>query len=128
MRSRYVYALVMFQPNKLTGEFINVGAIVGSDEKEDWCARRVENLGHAARLDERGSLDGFKPWFDSEIAGTEWSEKRLRHRAGSTGNAMSIFSITGPIPMLTSSAEAGIARIFETQIIEPAPKSEGKRE
>ena len=41
MPRRYVFSLVRCVPNPRTGEFVNVGAIAGDPESEDWSVRQV---------------------------------------------------------------------------------------
>ncbi len=40
---RYVYSLVRFVPDPARGEFVNVGAIAGSEDGAEWQIRQVEN-------------------------------------------------------------------------------------
>ena len=50
---RYVYSLVRFVPDPARSEFVNLGAIVGSEEYSEWESRQVENPKRARDIDER---------------------------------------------------------------------------
>jgi hypothetical protein len=47
---RYQYSVVRCVPEPRTGEFINVGAIVGSAEERDWDARAIQSFRRANKL------------------------------------------------------------------------------
>ncbi len=40
---RYEYSILRFVPDPVRGEFVNVAAIVRSDDSEEWRLRVVEN-------------------------------------------------------------------------------------
>ena len=54
---RHVYSMVRFVPDSARGEFINVGANVGSEESSEWQVWQIENPKRARFIDERGT-----PW------------------------------------------------------------------
>ena len=47
MKNKYIYSVLRFVPNPASGEFVNIGAIVGSDENGEWELRTVENAKRA---------------------------------------------------------------------------------
>lgn len=61
---RFVYSVVRFVPDPARGEFVNVGAIVGSEESSEWQLRQVENPARARLLDDRRSLDAVWSFLD----------------------------------------------------------------
>lgn len=55
---RYVYSLIRFVPDVVLGEFILLGAVVGSDESMEWRVRRVANARRARYIDVHHTLSG----------------------------------------------------------------------
>ncbi len=49
----YWMSVVRFVPDPARGEFVNVGAIAGSDETEEWEVRAVANWRRAKLVDDR---------------------------------------------------------------------------
>lgn len=52
---RFIYSIIQFVPDAVRGEFVNVGAIVGSDETFQWEIVQVANLKRARAIQERPS-------------------------------------------------------------------------
>jgi hypothetical protein len=50
---RHIYSVVRFVPDPARGEFVNVGAIVGSEESSEWGLRQIENPVRARAVDDR---------------------------------------------------------------------------
>lgn len=53
---RYVYSWIRFVPNPANGEFVNLGAIVGSDSPRDWKVRIFENRERGNFIDPKRML------------------------------------------------------------------------
>lgn len=129
---RYVYSVVRFVPDPARGEFVNVGAIVGSEEASEWQLRQVENPVRARAIDARKSLgavwsfldrigreiDDFEreqaTLFDARVELSEtWLERLYtQHR--------NVVQLTAPTPMVASSADEALERIFEQMVVDPA--------
>jgi hypothetical protein len=129
---RFVYSIVRFVPDPARGEFVNVGAIVGSEESSEWQYRQVENPARARALDERQTLDAVWSFLDRvgrqiddyERAGEtlfnpavelseEWIERLYRdHR--------NLVQLSPPSPMVASNADEAMDRIFEDLVVDPA--------
>src|SRR5215204_5890112 len=62
---RFVYSLIRFVPDPARGEFINVGAIVGSEESSEWQVRQIENPRRARFIDERRTLPVVWSFLDN---------------------------------------------------------------
>jgi hypothetical protein len=127
---RYVYSVIRFVPDPARGEFINVGAIVGSEESSEWQIRQVANPQRARRLDERGTLAAV--WSFIEGVGRqidaydeqallppdahlseEWlTELHVRHR--------NLVQLTPPAPIVASSADEALDQVFEHLVVDPA--------
>src|SRR5947207_10918342 len=52
----FQFSLIRFVPDPARGEFVNIGAIAGSDDAREWELRLVSNLTRAKALDDRGVL------------------------------------------------------------------------
>jgi hypothetical protein len=131
---RYVYALVRCVPDPRTGEFINIGAIVGDPESGDWSMRQVSNESRVRRLSGRPQLDAVHRFLTEvgikidesrallDDVGTEgilsesWLEKLyLDHR--------NVVQLSPPTPMAAESAEQALDLLFKGQIIDPQMQS-----
>jgi hypothetical protein len=75
--SRLALCPVRFVPDPKRGEFINVGAIVGSDQNSDWKVRRIENPKRARYMDEHHTLDAVWDFLDRIERNQELSESKL---------------------------------------------------
>jgi len=52
----FQFSLIRFVPDPARGEFVNIGAVAGSDEAHEWELRLVSNPSRAKALDDRGVL------------------------------------------------------------------------
>ncbi|MGH9264119.1 MAG: DUF3037 domain-containing protein [Acidimicrobiales bacterium] len=129
---RFVYSIVRFVPDPARGEFVNVGAIVGSEESSEWQYRQVENPTRARALDERQTLDAVwsfldrigrqiddferagETLFDPPVDLTEaWMERLyLDHR--------NLVQLSRPSPMVAANADEAMDRIFDDLVVDPA--------
>lgn len=131
---RFVYSLVRFVPDPARGEFVNVGAIVGSEESSEWQVRQVENPVRARTLDESNSLDAVWTFLDRvgssideyEAAvdqlfdpSVELSEVWLDRLHADHRN---LVQLSQPAPMVADSAEEALDRVFELAILDPAQR------
>lgn len=129
---RFVYSLVRFVPDPARGEFVNVGAIVGSEESSEWQVRQVENPVRARTLDQSSSLDTVWTFFDrvgSSIdeyedaidqlfdPSVELSEAWLERLHSDHRN---LVQLSQPTPMVAASADEALDRVFELAILDPA--------
>lgn len=128
---RFVYSIVRFVPDPARGEFVNVGAIVGSEESSEWQYRQVENPARARALDERQTLDAAWSFLDRvgrqiddfERAGETlfnppvelseaWMERMyLDHR--------NLVQLSRPSPMVAANADEAMDRIFDDLVVDP---------
>lgn len=129
---RFVYSVVRFVPDPARGEFVNVGAIVGSEESSEWQCRQVENPARARALDERQSLDAVWSFLDRvgrdiddfERAGetlfeppVELSEAWMERLHSDHRN---IVQLSRPAPMMAASADDAMERIFDELVVDRA--------
>ena len=128
---RFVYSLVRFVPDPARGEFVNVGAVAGSEESSEWAIRQIENpkraraLGSAELLDAVWSFIGrvggvldkhqesLDQIFNAAITPTEDWLWRLHkdHR--------NIVQISPPTPMAAKNVEEALEIVFDLLIVDP---------
>ena len=67
----YKFSLIRFVPDPARGEFVNIGAIAGDEESEDWDVRWISNYTRARALDSAGLLSAAKAFtakLDERVA------------------------------------------------------------
>jgi hypothetical protein len=131
---RYVYSVIRFVPNTARGEFVNIGAIVGSDEANDWIVRQVGNMGRARKLGDARVLDGalaFLNRIDDEVDAhndaveqmlalpTRVTEEWLIRMWGECNNTV---QFSQPAPIEAADAGAAMEVIFQNLILDPASR------
>ena len=130
---RYVYSVVRFVPDPARGEFINVGAIVGSDDSREWDLRQVGNTSRARQLDDRHALPGALRFLDDvghqvdlfwdlevepsdEPRESQISEAWL---ASLAGNMRNVVQLTPPIPLAADSVDDAMAFVVDEMLVDP---------
>ncbi len=127
---RYLYSLIRFVPEPATGEFVNIGAIAGSDAAREWAIRTVGNLARARRFEEgRGLLkqalvavELLGEMVDTAMGELEldgvprMSEAELLRISAEWRN---IIQISAPLPAIAASAEDALDMIFDDMVIDP---------
>jgi hypothetical protein len=127
------FSLIRFVPDPARGEFVNIGAVAGSDAAGEWELRLVSNLSRAKALDERGvlpqafayaaALEDHIAALDQlpETAGAEpISSEFLRRRAAEMQN---IVQFSPPAPVVADSAEGALELVFDQLVLDAARKS-----
>ena len=129
---KYWYSVVRFVPDPARGEFVNVAAIVGSEESSEWEVRQVENPVRARALDEHGVLDSVWTFIDRIGRDIDLYEESLttllepnvmpsaawlstlsdRHR--------NIVQLTQPVPLVAEDIQDALDIVFDEMIIDPA--------
>ncbi len=56
-RRLYTYSMIKFVPHTASGEYVNIGLLVGSDEAEDWVCARVSDTRRAEQFGDKELLD-----------------------------------------------------------------------
>lgn len=127
---RYLFSLVRFVPDPARGEFLNVGAVVGSEESSDWGVRQIENTARARAFGEHHALSAvwsfmdqvgehidqyeasFGSLFEPEKDLTEEWLQRL-HR-----DHRHVVQLSPPAPMVAETADEALDQIFELMILD----------
>ena len=121
-KRRYVYCIVRYSPNTVTGEFVNVGVVVGNDE-EGFKARSAPNLDRGRCIAPEGRLEN--PNYVSAVLGhaeslardSNVSEGLLERMATSDGNFMVCTPITRPAVTLAYNLDAALDETFEMFVL-----------
>ena len=127
---RYVYSLVRCVPDPRTGEFINVGAIVGDPDSGDWSMRQVSNESRVRKLAGPLQLNAVHR-FLTEI-GIKLDDARSLMENDGTGEALdeqwleslhhnhrNVVQLSAPTPMAAENAELALDILFAGQVIDP---------
>ena len=128
---RFVYSLVRFVPDPARGEFVNVGAVAGSEESSEWDIRRIGNPRRARALgspeilgavwsfiDQVGSVldkyeESLHELFDAEVSPSEDWLKGL-HR-----DHRNVVQLSPPTPMVAETVEEALDKVFALLIVDP---------
>lgn len=128
---RYVYSMLRFVPDPARGEFVNIGAIVGSDESTEWELRLVQNNRRARSIDDRGSLssvwarlNAISETIDKYTAAleertdppVEICEAWLKAMADEASN---LIQLSPPAPIKSDSLDAAMDIVFSELIVDP---------
>ena len=128
---RFVYSLVRFVPDPARGEFVNVGAVAGSEESSEWAIRQIENPRRARALGPPEALEAVWSFigrvdtvldrhqeslhqiFEADIVPSEdWLERLHKdHR--------NIVQISSPTPMVAETVEEALDKVFDLLVVDP---------
>lgn len=129
----FQFSLIRFVPDPARGEFVNIGAVAGSDVAKEWELRLVSNLSRAKALDERGVLSKafeFAASLEDRIAMLDeaastpdaevMSSSFLRRVSTDMQN---VVQVSTPAPVAADSAEAAMDLVFDQLVLDAARKS-----
>jgi hypothetical protein len=131
---RFVYSVVRFVPDPARAEFVNVGAIVGSEDSSEWQLRQIDNPVRARAIDDRRALDVVWSFLDRvgrDIDEYETATERLLFDGVELSEAWlerlfidhrNVVQLSQPTPMIASSADEALDRVFEQLVIDPAQR------
>ncbi|NQX28312.1 DUF3037 domain-containing protein [Microbacteriaceae bacterium VKM Ac-2854] len=128
----YSYWLLRYVPDTVRGEFVNIGVIVGDDDRADWAIRTVESFVRANRLGGDASLS--KSWLDrlvQRVAANQDTNAQLYPVALDTGISRSWLDrqrsrlnnsvqISPPTPVATADAASAADLLFSRLVNEAA--------
>ena len=121
-------------PDPARGEFVNIGAVAGSDDAAEWELRLVSNLSRAKALDERGvlskafefaasledSIATLEPGASSEESVETMSTALLARLATDMQN---VVQVSAPAPIAADGAAAALDLVFDQLVLDAARKS-----
>jgi len=126
--TRYLYSLIRCVPDPRTGEFVNVGAIAGDPESEDWSVRQVSSESRVRKLADALALGAVHEFLSrvgfeidrrqglagesSQILDEAWLNRlHYDHR--------NVVQLSPPAPILAEDAEQALDVLFGREIIDP---------
>lgn len=132
---RYIYALVRYVPDPFREEFVNVGAIVGSEQTGEWEIFQVSNLQRARALQERPKtilavsdfIDHYAsmldPWTSGLVDESDDPEPFIPtenwvhelHQANNT-----VVQLSTPLPVGAESLDDAIHAVTSRFLVDPA--------
>jgi hypothetical protein len=133
--TRYVYSLLRFVPNPASGEFVNLGAVVGCEATGDFNWRHVQNDQRAKGLaGDRLPVSTFYSFLDGLVddierkgspsslddendAGFTFAEDWLTSWFERSRNTV---QLSAPTPIVADSADGALDLLFEHMINDPA--------
>ncbi len=129
---RYIYSLIRFVPDPARGEFVNVGAIVGSEESSEWQVQQIENPKRARAIDANASLGAVWSFIDRVGADVDNFEAVTQSLFGPDveltedwlwrlhADHQNIVQLSAPVPMVAESADEALETVFELMVLDPA--------
>lgn len=129
----FQFSLIRFVPDVARGEFVNIGAIAGSEAAGEWELRLIGNLARAKALDDRGVLAKAFEWaagLEDHVAAvdqlpgadqTEPMSFTLLQRQSL--DMQNIVQVSPPAPVAAESAEQALDLIFEHLVLDVARRS-----
>jgi hypothetical protein len=131
--NRYVYSVVRFVPDPARGEFVNIAAVVGSDDTGEWDIQQVSNLRRAKAIDDHGTLPAVTSVIEEitgridvfleatevgegVLPGSEPTEAWLATLHDSFQN---IVQVTPPTPLICDSSEEAMTMVFDELLVDP---------
>jgi hypothetical protein len=129
---RFVYSIVRFVPDPAREEFVNIGAIVGSEDLGQWDVRQVENPRRARLLDERRSLPAaweFLDWVGRVIDEFEHAQERLfepqlqpteRWLRLLQAEHRNVVQLSTPRPLVAENLQEAVDLVFSELVVDPA--------
>ncbi|MCQ3806708.1 MAG: DUF3037 domain-containing protein [Acidimicrobiia bacterium] len=119
-------------PDPARGEFVNVGAIVGSEESSEWQVRQIENPKRARAIDENASLDAVWSFIDRVGIEIDNFEAATQSLLGPDveltedwlwrlhADHQNIVQLSAPVPMVAESADEALESVFDLMVLDPA--------
>jgi len=132
---RYVYSVVRFVPDPARGEFVNVGAVIGSDDTAEWDVRQVGSLKRAKAIDDGRCLSAVASVIE-DLTGTISDYTDALELAESTAHLdepsedwltslhdfyRHVVQVSLPASVICDSLEEAFALVFEEVVIGEAP-------
>jgi hypothetical protein len=132
--TRYFYSVVRCVPSPRTGEFLNIAAIAGSEESDEWSIRQIQNESRAKKLcsaDDLGVVHEFlaSAWETIDQHNPEAllveQPLTLEWLQGLHHDHRNVVQLSEPMPILGESVEGVLDTIFERLLIDPVRGQRG---
>lgn len=132
---RFIYSIVRFVPDPGRGEFINIGAIVGSEITGEWDVRQVDNLVRARHIDDKKAIAGAMDFLDCvgrqidehlavdddelDEMPADWEHPSETWLEQLSTGMRNIVQLSRPVPVTASSLDDAMAMVFDELIVDP---------
>lgn len=127
----YRYSMLRFVPDAARGEYVNIGAIAGSDDSEDWELRLIQNFSRAKAIDNDQRLGvalAFADIVQDHISalerlpdfGPEPMSTELLERW--SAEMQNVVQLSPPAPIVAKSAEAALDIVFSELVVDPTAR------
>lgn len=128
----FLHSLIRFVPDPVRAEFVNIGAIAGSDDASDWALRLIENPSRAHKLDDAVVYPAVLGVVDRLRRDIELFEREVEAPSLRGGSAVSeawlhalhaqhrnIIQFSTPAPLIADSADDALDRVFNRLVVDP---------
>jgi hypothetical protein len=135
---KHLYSLIRYVPDPIRGEFVNVGAIAGSDESSEWEVRQVENPARARQFDERGTLSAVWAFIDRLGRQVDAHEEAIERPRLNEEMLLSedwlrelhrgyrnIIQLSDPMPISAESTTLALDQVFQQLIVDNPARQRG---
>lgn len=124
--------MIRFVPDPARGEFVNVGAIVGSEDSSEWQVQQIRNPARARAIDEHATLEAVWSFIDrlgGDIDRFDRSMESLCEAEVELDEAwlqklhadhQNIVQLSPPTPMVADSVSDAIERVFDLMVLDPS--------
>lgn len=134
--TKYHYSIVRFVPSPVRGEFVNLGIIVGCDEKGEWLIDIASSRSRATKIDDQNVFpmvaadlqrlqSDIEGYADSEVlvpnrdVSLEWLSQMAR-------DSQNLLQFSTPRPILAESADSAMAQLWPLLVVEPTKTEHAK--
>lgn len=131
--SRFIYSVIRYVPDAASGEFVNIGAIVGSEEQGRWALKNARSLTLARHLGRAHSKDTLPQAiaFVQQLASDVDSSNEQIEEGSSSENVLTeawlmqrherlqnIVQLSRPTPIIAEDAEEALSLVFDEFIVD----------
>jgi hypothetical protein len=120
----YFFSLLRFVPDAARGEFINIGAIVGDGDVNDWDLRLISNFKRARAIDSGGMLPAavsFATELSERLPGDEdEGTMTMADLHGLAATMHNIIQFTPPEPIVAADAAEALDLLSRDLLLDPS--------
>jgi len=131
---KHIYSLIRFVPDPARGEFINVGAIAGSEESSEWGIRQISNAKRARAIGQSDTPTALQAvWYFIDCIGEIIDNHQDSIEALSPSDVepnevwlealhsdyRNVVQLSPPTPIVAANVDEALDRIFQHAILDP---------
>jgi hypothetical protein len=121
----YFYSMIRFVPDTARGEFINLGAVVGDDDQQDWELRLISNFSRAKAIDANGYLPSaltFAGELEQQLPADGVGGLSLDALNDLAVEMNNVVQLSRPTPIAAADATTALDTVFEELVLDPASR------